>query len=412
MLESGRGVPEDQEGAMTLFEEAAELGHAKALCLLAERYFVGIRIDEATGAIVGTVGQDFRKALEYWGQAAELDHPKSIHALSVMYEYGIGVEQSEARASMLHDLAAFCFVQQARPAHGQTGGVGGSGGVHVELPAWLTEGKARLPAWKQRKFVAAKRQPPPVESRQGGLGPGRDFRISQGGDPDSPRRSFSSPPRSASESASPGGSARPGFLRRLDRAEVAFRPKTEAKAEEEAKAEARAKEARRRAEVEHQAAKKEVARRAASSAFSLNYADRKHLPHRNRDMGLNMTQAPKGDPEGDPEGGDASPEKEAPEAGPVMSHPTARLTGNRRRIVLAVSGEADSSPPPPSSGLELSKEEEVEADFEDGVVSTPEYWTGPPSKPGTPLRGGKDDQSPAAASGKFPKIAFIGPGYC
>lgn len=48
----------DEDKAMVLWGEAADQGHAKAMCCLAVRYFHGITIDQVTGKIVGVVPQD------------------------------------------------------------------------------------------------------------------------------------------------------------------------------------------------------------------------------------------------------------------------------------------------------------------------------------------------------------------
>jgi uncharacterized protein len=55
----------NEDKAMVLWGEAADLGHSKAMCCLALRYFHGITIDERTGKILGVVPQDVRTVCDY-----------------------------------------------------------------------------------------------------------------------------------------------------------------------------------------------------------------------------------------------------------------------------------------------------------------------------------------------------------
>jgi hypothetical protein len=199
---------------MSLWEEAARLNHAPSLFKLGELYFQGKTTEPKATAIVPSedlgkecdghslpsqhttpeqaeldvvVALDLHQAVFYWGLAAELDCPKAIHALAVVHEFGLGpVAPSGAKAAALHELAAYCWVQQHHPvaaaAAGQSsgsnrrrrsssssGGRGGSDGGRGSAPAfalphWLKMANGKFPEWQQRRYLAAKRPAPALAS--------------------------------------------------------------------------------------------------------------------------------------------------------------------------------------------------------------------------------------------------------
>ena len=108
--EQGRGVSKNANRAVELWERAAEQGHTKARCMLAERYFRGRATFE--DSTFGALEQDYAAAIFYWGLAADDGEPKAIHALAIMHEAGLGVAQSTKLALELYDLAAFAWSQQ------------------------------------------------------------------------------------------------------------------------------------------------------------------------------------------------------------------------------------------------------------------------------------------------------------
>lgn len=88
MNEKGEGLAKpDPDGALVLYEQAAEGGLTEAMLYLGRMYQTGVR---------GTA--DFTKARQYYEKAEKLKVPEARFRLGQLYQYGLGVDKDEARA--------------------------------------------------------------------------------------------------------------------------------------------------------------------------------------------------------------------------------------------------------------------------------------------------------------------------
>lgn len=91
----GDSVPEDDNKAFELFQEAATQGYAPA------QHHIGIMYHEGIG-----VDQDYRKAFEWVQRAAEQAYTHAQTDLAIMYESGTAIDQNYEKAMQWYLLSA------------------------------------------------------------------------------------------------------------------------------------------------------------------------------------------------------------------------------------------------------------------------------------------------------------------
>lgn len=91
----GRGVPQDDAGAVLWFRNAAEQGHPDA------RFQLGVMYDNGRG-----VPQDHVEAVRWFRMAADQGDVVAQRILGLKYEFGEGVPQDDAEAVEWYLLAA------------------------------------------------------------------------------------------------------------------------------------------------------------------------------------------------------------------------------------------------------------------------------------------------------------------
>ena len=118
----GQGKPEE---ARKLFQQAAELGDARAMKELAENYSTGVESlqwfnraasagDSAAMLSLGglylfgsdTVQQNDQEAARWFQKAADLKNPSAMYNLAGLYEEGRGVPRDAGKAKQLYQQAA------------------------------------------------------------------------------------------------------------------------------------------------------------------------------------------------------------------------------------------------------------------------------------------------------------------
>jgi enhanced entry protein EnhC len=131
VYEEGKGQPVDQEKAVSLYLQAAEMGHSQSMVRLAGLYFngEGVKKDPQQAldwykkaaekgdreayyqlGLLTEVGVatkiDFATALKYYEDAAKLGSQQGMLAAARMYQYGIGVAENQKQAAMYYEQLA------------------------------------------------------------------------------------------------------------------------------------------------------------------------------------------------------------------------------------------------------------------------------------------------------------------
>lgn len=102
MNKEGKGMPQNNQKALTYLRKSAELNQPNALFALGTMYLKGEGVQ-----------QDMNKALPLLEKAAQMGHTKAIVNLAIMYQRGDGVEQNIPKSIQLLQVAAAQGDQQA-----------------------------------------------------------------------------------------------------------------------------------------------------------------------------------------------------------------------------------------------------------------------------------------------------------
>ena len=94
MYDEGKGVSQNYNKAVELYQKAADLGNARAIYNLGNMYYNG-----------QGVSQNYNKAVELYQKACDLGNAMAFCNLGYMYEKGYGVNQDKQKALQLYKQA-------------------------------------------------------------------------------------------------------------------------------------------------------------------------------------------------------------------------------------------------------------------------------------------------------------------